>query len=137
MIAEGFAGRVFTTTLDGKLVHTLMPPDGTKDLGDPVANDYFMGRGGFIPTDVEQLDGTFYIATGYSNLDFILSARILSTNPFRTEWHDIAFGGRGRKTFRRRLEQGLEDRLVEPNGPVVLRYNVAFANLRNVVFHNI
>lgn len=89
------ANRVFTTTLDGKLVHTLTPPDGTKDLGDPVANDYFMGRGSFIPTDVEQLDGTFYIATGYSNLDFILSARILSTNPFRAEWHDIAFGGRG------------------------------------------
>lgn len=87
--------RVYTTTLDGKLVHTLEAPDGTKDLGHPEATDYFLGRGNFVPTDTEQLNGLLYITTGYSNLDYVLTARILSTNPFRAEWHDLAFGGRG------------------------------------------
>lgn len=89
------AGKIFTTGLDGKLIHTLNAPDGTKDMGHPAATDYFAGRGNFVPTDVEQLDGIFYIPTGYSNLDFVLSAKILSTNPFKAEWNDLAFGGRG------------------------------------------
>lgn len=89
------AGEVFTTTLDGKLVHTLKTPQRGTDLGDPIANDYFNGNGNFVPTDVEQLDGLYYITTGYSNLDFVLTARILSTRPFNAVWHDLAFGGRG------------------------------------------
>jgi hypothetical protein len=89
------ANRVFITTLGGKLVQTLQPPDGSSDLGHPVANDYFRGRGNFVPTDTEQLDGLLYVTTGYSNLDFVLTARILSTNPFRVAWHDLAFGGKG------------------------------------------
>jgi hypothetical protein len=88
-------GKVFTTSLDGKLVHTLKAPDGKTDMGHPYATAYFAGRGNFIPTDVEQLDGMFYIPTGYSNLDFVLTAKIKSTNPFAAEWHDLAFGGRG------------------------------------------
>jgi len=89
------AGRVFTTSLDGKLVHTLSAPDGSKDLGHPVATDYFAGRGNLVPTDVEQVDGLLYVATGYSNLDFVLTAKILSFRPFRAEWYDLAFGGKG------------------------------------------
>ena len=89
------AGRVFTTSLNGKLVHTLGPPAPGTDLGHPVANDYFSGRGNFVPTDVEQLDGLLYIATGYSNLDFVLTARVLRTSPFQADWHDLAFGGKG------------------------------------------
>jgi hypothetical protein len=88
------AGAVFTTTLDGNLVNTLHTPEGGVDLGDPIANDYFLGKGNFVPTDVEQLDGLLYITTGYSNLDFVLTAR-LSFQPLRTVWHDLAFGGRG------------------------------------------
>jgi len=88
-------GKVFTTSIDGKLIHTLNAPDGKTDMGNPVATDYFAGRGNFIPTDVEQLDGMFYIPTGYSNLDFVLTAKINSTNPFKATWHDLAFGGRG------------------------------------------
>ena len=89
------AGRVFTTSLDGKLVHSLKPPEGGTDLGHPVASDYFSGRGNFVPTDVDQLEGLLYVATGYSNLDFVLTARILSANPFQAVWHDLAFGGKG------------------------------------------
>lgn len=87
--------KVFTTTLDGKLVHSLGTPSGGVDLGHPVATDYFAGRGNFVPTDVEQLDGMFYVATGYSNLDFVLTARIENTAPFRAVWNDLAFGGKG------------------------------------------
>jgi hypothetical protein len=89
------AAEVFTTTLDGKLVHTLHTPERGVDMGHPVVNDYFAGQGNFVPTDVEQLDGLLYITTGYSNLDFVLTARIVSTNPFNAVWHDLAFGGRG------------------------------------------
>lgn len=89
------AGRVFTTTLDGKLLNTLNAPEAGVDLGHSVPNDYFAGRGNFVPTDVEQLDGMLYVTTGYSNLDYVLTARILGTNPFRTAWHDLSFGGKG------------------------------------------
>lgn len=89
------ANQVFTTSIDGKLLHSLKTPAPGVDLGHPVANDYFAGRGNFIPTDVEQLDGMMYITTGYSNLDYVLTAKIVSTNPFNAVWHDLAFGGRG------------------------------------------
>ena len=89
------AGQVFTTTLDGKLVNTLNTPTSEDDFDQPAVNIYFKGKGSFIPTDVEQLDGLFYITTGYSNLDYVLTARILSTNPFKIIWNDLAFGGKG------------------------------------------
>jgi len=88
-------GQVFTTTLDGKPVHTLKAPTGDDDFGHPTVNDYFYGKGNFAPTDVEQLDGFLYVTTGYSNLDYVLTARIVSTNPVRAVWHDLAFGGKG------------------------------------------
>jgi hypothetical protein len=89
------ANQVFTTTLDGKLVHTLNTPTSKDDFDQPAVNDYFTGRGSFVPTDVEQVDGLLYIATGYSNLDYILTAKIVSTNPFKITWNDLAFGGKG------------------------------------------
>jgi hypothetical protein len=89
------AGKVFTTTLDGKLVNTLNAPTGEEDFESPEINDYFLGRGNFAPTDVEYLDGLYYVTTGYSNLDFVLTARILHTNPFEAFWYDLAFGGKG------------------------------------------
>ena len=89
------AGKVFTTTLDGKLLHMLNTPTADDDFGIPTVNDYFYGRGNFAPTDVEYLDGLYYITTGYSNLDFVLTARIFGLNPFKAVWHDLAFGGKG------------------------------------------
>ena len=89
------ANRVFTTTLDGKLVHTLTPPEPNQDLGNGTVNDYFAKKGPFIPTDVEMLDGLFYITTGYSKLDFVLTARVTSYKPFAAQWYDLSFGGRG------------------------------------------
>jgi hypothetical protein len=89
------AGKVFTTTLDGKLVHTLNAPLGDEDFEQPEIDEYFVGGGNFAPTDVEELDGLYYITTGYSNLDFVLTARILSFDPFRALWYDLSFGGKG------------------------------------------
>jgi len=89
------ANRVFITSLNGKLEVELKPPEAGVDMGHPTANDYFNNKGNFIPTDVEQLDGLLYVATGYSKLDFVLTARILSTKPFKVAWHDLAFGGKG------------------------------------------
>ncbi|MCY4585986.1 MAG: hypothetical protein OXB98_08130 [Bryobacterales bacterium] len=87
--------QVVTTTLDGKLVNTLKPPKPGTDLGHPHASDYFAGAGNFVPTDTEYLDGMIYVATGYSKLDYVLTAKVLSTNPFKAEWHDLSFGGKG------------------------------------------
>jgi hypothetical protein len=48
-----------------------------------------------VPTDVEQLDGKLYITTGYSKLDYVLTARILKTNPVELVWNNLSFGGKG------------------------------------------
>jgi hypothetical protein len=89
-------GRVFITRLDGQLLHTLETPEPGVDLGHPAANEYFRGKGKFAPTDVEHIDGMLYITTGYSPLDFVLSARLSPTAPLRATWHDLAFGGKGK-----------------------------------------
>jgi len=88
-------GRVFTTALSGELVDTLGPPSPADDLGLPAVRDYFAAGGPFVPTDVAYLEGLFYITTGYSNLDAVLTARVASEHPLRVAWYDLAFGGRG------------------------------------------
>ncbi len=93
--AANEAGRIYTVSLDGRLVHTLPPPTPGTDLGHPAANDYFAGAGNFVPTDIAELEERFYITTGYSNLDFVLTARLAAADPVRIEWSDLAFGGRG------------------------------------------
>ena len=89
------AGKVFTTSVDGKLLHTLNTPTAEDHFAIPAVTDYFAGKGNFVPTDVEYLDGLYYIATGYSALDYILTARITNLNPFLAVWNDLAFGGKG------------------------------------------
>ncbi len=88
-------GRVFTTALSGTLLHTLGRPEPADDLGLRSVRDYFAGGGAFVPTDVAFLDDLFYITTGYSSLDFVLTARVTSERPLRAAWHDLAFAGRG------------------------------------------
>jgi hypothetical protein len=89
------ANKVFVTELDGKLDAVLPAPEPGVDLGNPVPNDYFKSNGKFVPTDVEQLDGKLYITTGYSPLDYVLTARILKTSPLQLAWNNLSFGGRG------------------------------------------
>jgi hypothetical protein len=89
------ANRVFTTKLDGTLVNTLQPPTAETDLGAPTANDYFKSGGPFIPTDVEYFNGLFYIATGYSKLDYVLTAKVKPGGTLEATWNNLAFGGKG------------------------------------------
>ena len=88
------AGKIFVTTIDGKFVTSLGAPAYGTDMGHPAATDYFNGRGNLIPTDIEQLDGLFYVTTGYSNLDYVLTAKA-TLNPFKLAWNDLSFGGKG------------------------------------------
>src|SRR5208337_4163745 len=88
-------GKIFTTTLDGKLVYTLDAPTAAVDFEQPEVHDFFLGGGNFAPTAVEYLNGLFYITTGYSNLDYVLTARINRENRLEVIWNDLAFGGKG------------------------------------------
>lgn len=87
--------KVFTTTLDGELVHTLRAPRDRDDFDEPVVNEYFSKGGAFVPTDTEVLDGRMYITTGYSPLDYVLTAALGGDKTPEFTWHDLAFGGRG------------------------------------------
>lgn len=89
------AGKVFTTTLEGRLVDTLEAPSGESDVGSPVVDDYFRVGGKFTPTDVDVLRGWLYVTTGYSELDWVLTARIEDGGRLDLAWNDLAFGGRG------------------------------------------
>jgi hypothetical protein len=89
-------GKVFTTTLDGKLVHTLNAPTAQDEFAVPEATDYFRGAGRFVPTDAEEMDGLYFISTGYSPLDFILTARVTGTSPLQVLWNDLCWGGKGK-----------------------------------------
>ena len=88
-------GKIFTTTLAGELVATLDAPTPDHEFDHPEVNDYFLGRGNFAPTGVDHLEGRYYVTTGYSNLDYVLTARIVRTDPFEVEWSDLVFGGKG------------------------------------------
>lgn len=89
------SNRVYTTKLDGTLVNTLTPPTEANDLGNETVNTYFKNKGPFIPTDVEYLNGLFYIPTGYSKLDYVLTARVKPGPNFEAAWNNLSFGGRG------------------------------------------
>ena len=62
------AGKIFTTTLDGKLVNALDAPTAAVEFEHQEIRDYFLGGGNFAPTAVEFLHGLYYVTTGYCNL---------------------------------------------------------------------
>jgi len=89
------AGKIFTTTLDGKLLDALDAPTAAVEFEQPEVHDYFLGGGNFAPTAVEFLNGLYYVTTGYCNLDYVLTARINRASRFEVTWNDLAFGGKG------------------------------------------
>jgi hypothetical protein len=89
------AGKVLTTTLEGRLLSSLDTPAAGQDLGAAAANDYFAKGGKFVPTDVAHLGGLYYVTTGYSPLDFVLTARVADRDPLEASWNNLAFGGKG------------------------------------------
>ena len=48
-----------------------------------------------MPTDVDELDGLLYVSTGYSPLDYVITAKVEDTSPLKISWYDLAFGGKG------------------------------------------
>ena len=88
-------GKIFTTTLDGKLVHTLEAPDAMTDFEHQAVNTYFSEGGKFVPTGVTHVDGMLYVTTGYSDLDYILGAKLMSLDPLEASWYPLVFGGKG------------------------------------------
>jgi hypothetical protein len=89
------SGKVFTTTTDGRLLHTLSAPSAEHHFDRPEVNEYFRNKGNFAPTDVEYLNGLYYITTGYSKLDYVLTGRVEAMRAFGVIWHTLAFGGKG------------------------------------------
>ena len=88
-------GKIFTTTLDGKLVHTLDPPTAADQFERQEVHEYLLGGGNFSPTAVEYLEGLYYVTTGYCNLDYVLTARVAPKKKFEAIWNDLAWGGKG------------------------------------------
>ncbi len=88
-------GKIFTTTLDGKLVHRLNAPTAGDRFEQQQVHDYFLGGGNFSPTAVEYLEGLYYVTTGYCNLDYVLTARVTPGQRFEAVWNDLAWGGKG------------------------------------------
>jgi len=88
-------GKIFTTSLDGRLVHKLDAPTAADNFEQPEVHDYFLGGGNFSPTAVEYLEGLYYVTTGYCNLDYVLTARVTPNRRFEAVWNDLAWGGKG------------------------------------------
>ena len=88
-------GKIFTTSLDGRLVHKLDAPTADDNFEQPEVHDYFLGGGNFSPTAVEYLEGLYYVTTGYCNLDYVLTARVTPDQRFEAVWNDLAWGGKG------------------------------------------
>jgi hypothetical protein len=88
-------GKIFTTTLDGRMVHKLDAPTASDNFEQPEVHDYFLGGGNFSPTAVEYLEGLYYVTTGYCNLDYVLTARVTPDQRFQAVWNDLAWGGKG------------------------------------------
>lgn len=109
--------KVFTTDIKGKLLHTLEAP--TKDLkfDDPRVNTYFAQNGRFSPTDTDILDNTLYVTTGYSGLDYVLTAKVEDSpaegKPPVIEWQSLAFGGKGKAPGQFGTGHGIT---IEPDG---------------------
>jgi hypothetical protein len=85
--------RVLVLNLDGSVVSEIVKPAG-KEFDFVPANDYFSSdNSNFGVTDVTYLDGTIYVAHGYSKGDFILT---IEENEGNWIWGKLAWGGKGK-----------------------------------------
>lgn len=104
---------IFTTDLDGHVINKLTTPTADQ-MTEPVVKTYFADpKGTFVPTDAVHYEGRYYISTGYSALDYVLTAKVTSTDPFTTEWDTLAFGGKGDADNQFRTGHGIT---VHPDG---------------------
>lgn len=106
------AGKVFTTDLEGNLLHTLDAPTAETRFDAPWVEAYFGEGGRFAPTDVAYLNPLYYVTTGYSPLDAILTAQVKSP-PLAAQWHDLAFSRKGEQAGQLQTGHGIT---VAPDG---------------------
>lgn len=84
--------RVLVLTLEGKIVSEILKPTGNEFTFEE-ANIFFASQdSNFGVTDVTYLDGTIYVAHGYSKGDFILT---IEENNGSWSWAGLAWGGKG------------------------------------------
>jgi hypothetical protein len=87
--------KVFTTSLNGELIYTLPTPGPDHAFADDTVNAYFADGGAFVPTDADYRAGRLYVTTGYSSLDYVLTASVDLSDGVAMSWTADAFGGRG------------------------------------------
>lgn len=86
--------RVLVLTLDGRIVSEILKPTGT-EFKFSEANEFFGSKdSNFGVTDVTYLNGTLYVAHGYSAGDFVMT--IKERNGVWS-WGKLAWGGKGDK----------------------------------------
>jgi len=119
-------GKIFTTTLDGKLVHRLDAPTAADRFEQQQVHDYLLGGGNFAPTAVEYLEGLYYVTTGYCNLDYVLTARVNPAKQFEAVWNDLAWGGKGNGIGQFNTGHGITKIPGEPHLDVADRPNSRF-----------
>ena len=84
--------RVLVLDLNGNIISEILKPSGSEFKFDQ-ANQFFASKeSNFGVTDVTYLDGTIYVAHGYSAGDFILT---IEENNGSWRWGELAWGGKG------------------------------------------
>jgi len=84
--------RVLVLNLDGTIVSDILKPSGDEFDFVP-ANDFFRDKtSNFGVTDVTYLDGTIYVAHGYSKGDFVMT---IVEEDGSWDWGKLAWGGKG------------------------------------------
>ena len=96
--------RVLVLTLDGRVVSEILKPSGT-EFKFAVANDFFSAAdSNFGVTDITYLNGTLYVAHGYSKGDFVMTIKEKDGD---WSWGKLAWGGKGDKPGQFRTAHGI------------------------------
>jgi len=96
--------RVLVLTLDGRVVSEILKPSGT-EFKFAVANDFFSAAdSNFGVTDITYLNGTLYVAHGYSKGDFVMTIKEKDGD---WSWGKLAWGGKGDQPGQFRTAHGI------------------------------
>ncbi|MFP6581593.1 MAG: hypothetical protein VCD00_03440 [Candidatus Hydrogenedentota bacterium] len=110
------SARIYTTDLDGTLLNILESPTAETKFDENRVSKYFADGKKFIPTDVEVVNNKFYITTGYSPLDYVLTANVKAKKDVTSEWASMAFGGKGSRPGQFGTGHGIT---IKPDGKTI------------------
>ena len=86
---------IYTTSLSGEMEHRLAPPTADTAFDVDAVSKYFADGGAFVPTDVDFMGDRIFAVTGYSPLDYALTAKVDGRGVPADTWEPMAFGGKG------------------------------------------